>query len=351
MRKNFKSVLMVATLIGISFVLPLNATKWVVNVQSFSFTPSSLPAVNLGDTIRWVWINGSHTTTSTVATIPPGAAAWNSPITSAVPSFEYVPAVTGTYNYWCIPHQAMGMTGSFVVFSAPGFTYNLKIFLEGPFNGNGMETALSDNGELPLDQPFGPSLPYYGNNSPSWYYSGSEVVDAIPAGVVDWILVELRDAPNGAAATSATAFERRALLLKSDGMIVELNGSESPSVSENVTQGLFAVIYHRNHLAVMNSTPIPGIGGVYNFNFTTTSANYYGGATGCKELAPGIWGMAASDGNADNQVNITDKVAVWEIEAGHSGYLGSDFSVSSNSDNSDKNNYWLPNLGKSSQVP
>lgn len=329
--------------------LNLSATKWIVNVQNFSFSPSSLPLVILGDTIRWVWISGSHTTTST--TIPPGAAIWNSPITSAVPSFEYIPTVAGTHNYKCTPHAAGGMIASFVVSMPPGFAFNLKIFLEGPFDGAAMGTSLSGKGLLPLDQPFGPTLPYYGNNSPSWYYTGTEVVDVLPANVVDWILVELRDAPNGASATSATMFARKALFLKPDGSIVDLNGSGTPTVNMSVTQGLFAVIYHRNHIAVMNTNPITGSGGVYNFDFTTSSANFYGGTAGCKELSAGIWGMIASDGNADNQVNDFDKNDVWAAETGLSGYLGSDFSVESESNNIDKNTYWLPNLGKSSQVP
>jgi plastocyanin len=351
MRKNISVLSLIVILFCMHIPTNLNATKWIVNVQSFSFTPSSLPNVHLGDTIRWVWINGSHTTTTTAPNIPPGATIWSSPITSAVPSFEYIPAVTGTYNYWCIPHQGMGMVGSFVVSLPPGFAFNLKIFLEGPFDGAAMGTSLSGKGLLPLDQPFGPALPYYGNNSPSWYYTGTEVVDALPADVVDWVLVELRDAPNGASATGATMFARKALFLKPDGSIVDLNGSSTPSVNVSVTQGLFAVIYHRNHVAVMNANPITGSGGVYNFDFTTSSANFYGGTTGCKELAPGVWGMIASDGNADNQVNDFDKIDVWATEAGLSGYLGSDFSVESESNNVDKNTYWLPNLGKSSKVP
>jgi plastocyanin len=57
------------------------ATKWTVTVQNFSFNPSSLPNVAVGDTIKWVWVSGSHTTTS--STIPGGAVSWDQPINSA----------------------------------------------------------------------------------------------------------------------------------------------------------------------------------------------------------------------------------------------------------------------------
>jgi plastocyanin len=109
--KYFRTVFIL--LFAISFNFGGHATKWIVGVQDFSFNPSALPNVQLGDTIRWEWISGSHTTTS--MTIPGGASAWNSPITSVNPSYEYVPAVPGLYNYKCTPHFAMGMTATFTV--------------------------------------------------------------------------------------------------------------------------------------------------------------------------------------------------------------------------------------------
>jgi plastocyanin len=110
--KIFYISLLVALLV-LTGSTKLAATTWVVSVQDFSFSPSSLPNVKLGDTIRWNWVNGSHTTTST--TIPSAAAAWDSPLNIEFPTFKYVPAVTGVFNYKCTPHASMGMTGSFTV--------------------------------------------------------------------------------------------------------------------------------------------------------------------------------------------------------------------------------------------
>ncbi len=89
------------------------ATKHVINVQNYSFSPSSITDVQVGDTIRWVWVSGSHTTTST--TIPAGAATWDHPINSTSTFYEYAVTLSGTYNYKCTPHAAMGMVGSFTV--------------------------------------------------------------------------------------------------------------------------------------------------------------------------------------------------------------------------------------------
>lgn len=88
-----------------------NATKWIVTVQSFNFSPPSLPDVVVGDTVRWNWINGSHTTTST--TIPGGATSWDHPLNSSSTFFEYPVTIAGTYNYKCTPHETMGMVASF----------------------------------------------------------------------------------------------------------------------------------------------------------------------------------------------------------------------------------------------
>lgn len=94
--------------------LEANATKHIITVQDFSFSPSSLSAA-LGDTIEWDWITGSHTTTS--GTIPVGAAIWDHPLNSqdGNGSFTYVPAVAGTYNYKCTIHESFGMIASFTV--------------------------------------------------------------------------------------------------------------------------------------------------------------------------------------------------------------------------------------------
>ena len=84
----------------------------IVTVQDHIFTPATF-TINLGDTVKWTWLNGSHTTTS--LTIPAGATAWDHPINSTSTSFTYIPSKLGVYNYKCTPHFAMGMQGNFTV--------------------------------------------------------------------------------------------------------------------------------------------------------------------------------------------------------------------------------------------
>jgi plastocyanin len=92
--------------------LAASATKLTITVQDFKFTPADA-SINLGDTVLFTWINGSHTTTS--RTIPSGAAAWDHPMNNGSTSFQYVPTVAGVYNYVCVPHESMGHIGKFTV--------------------------------------------------------------------------------------------------------------------------------------------------------------------------------------------------------------------------------------------
>ena len=105
---SFISALMF--LAAMFFNIPAYAVKHVVLVGNFFFNPSAL-SVSVGDTVRWVWSSGSHTTTSGV--IPGGATNWDELITSSNTSFEYPVTVSGTYNYVCTPHVAMGMVATF----------------------------------------------------------------------------------------------------------------------------------------------------------------------------------------------------------------------------------------------
>jgi len=103
------------------------------------FTPASI-SVAVGDTVKWQWINGTHTTTS--ASVPAGALTWNAPLDTLHPGFFYVVSHQGTYNYYCIYHQIYGMTGMITANptgvkpignSVPG-NYSLQQNFPNPFN-------------------------------------------------------------------------------------------------------------------------------------------------------------------------------------------------------------------------
>jgi len=223
-----------------------------------------------------------------------------------------------------------------------GFLVDLKAFLEGPFNDGGMKSTLNNAGYLPLVQPY--------QCSP-WNYYGTETVAAIPYGVVDWVLVELRDAVDAASATSATTLTKKAGFITEDGSITTLDGSGDLQFGYRIDQNLFAIVWHRDHLGIMSAGGLQPAGNLYSYDFTIGEGQVYGGSNGFKKLLPGMWGLVAGDGDADNTVGNIDKLDVWNQQAGSAGYKAGDFNMNGQVDNVDKNEYWRPNAGKSSQVP
>ncbi|MBC8490299.1 MAG: hypothetical protein H8D45_30150 [Bacteroidetes bacterium] len=223
-----------------------------------------------------------------------------------------------------------------------GIQVSLTVFLEGPFNGSQMATTLNAENLIPLVQPY--------SGSP-WNYSGTETVISIPGiNVVDWILVELRDAQDSASATSETMIAQQAAFLEKDGTVISINGSNILQFNNSLIQQLFVVIWHRDHLGILSANPLVESGGVYDYDFTTSESQVYQGSDGYKEIAPGVWGMVAGDANADGIIDDFDKSDHWDLQAGEYGYKSADYSLDSQVNNLDKNEIWLPNSGMGSQV-
>lgn len=229
---------------------------------------------------------------------------------------------------------------------AAELSLNLKTYLEGAFTGStSMSTAL--NPMLPLSQPFNPPLPYLGNPNPVWYYNGSENVASMPSNVVDWVLVEARDAASAATATAATSIGKKAGFLLNNGTIT---GTDLQPISfqVSVSQSLFVVVYHRNHLAIMSSSGLTESGGVYSWDFTTALSKAFN--NGQKALGS-YFGLYGGDGDGNSQVLTQDKTGAWNIQAGKVGYLGSDYKLNGQVQNQDKDDIWYPNRNKVSAIP
>jgi hypothetical protein len=205
-----------------------------------------------------------------------------------------------------------------------------------------MTTGLNNQGVIPFTQPY---------NMPPWNYSGTENVSAIPnPDIVDWVLVELRDAASAATATAATRIARQAAFLKKDGTIVGTNGASVLQFNNSVSQQLFVVVWHRNHLGVLSANALSPSGGTYSYDFSGAITQAYGGASGYKLIGSGIYGMAGGDNDADGDVDLTD-LASWKTNAGSTGYKSPEFNLDSQVNNNDKNDVWVENQTLSSQVP
>jgi len=221
---------------------------------------------------------------------------------------------------------------------------DLTVFLEGPYDSISGEMLPDLNpDQIPLSQPY---------NIAPWNYSGTEYVASIPnADVVDWVLIELRDTTDAALATGETMIARQAAFLLNDGKIVGLDGNNGACsvVAPPITDSLFVVIWHRNHLGIMSASPVTKTDGVYTHDFTTGNTQAYG-TDAQKDLGGGIYGMLSADANADGDVNVADKT-VWQNQAGEEGYRSADFNMNGQVSNPDKNEMWVTNGGEGSQVP
>lgn len=95
----------------------------VTEGSEYYFDPIGL-FVEQGTTVEWVNVSGAHSSTAyheslssaSVTRIPEEAEPWNSEILSGEgATFEHTFETTGTYDYFCIPHKALGMIARLVV--------------------------------------------------------------------------------------------------------------------------------------------------------------------------------------------------------------------------------------------
>ena len=215
---------------------------------------------------------------------------------------------------------------------------NLKVFLEGPYIGNGaMSTTLNNQGLIPKYQPF---------RAAPWNYMGTEAAATFPTNLVDWVIVELRS-------DLTTTVGRRAGLLLSDGSVVDTDGS-SPIVFKGLSDGnYYVVVRHRNHLPIMTANPVALLKGTsISYDFSTSQTEAYG-INPMKNLGGGIYGMITGDMDGDGNVDYSNDILnKWLPSFGFHGYYSSDTNLNSDIDYAeDLLNDWLPNFGFSSQVP
>lgn len=105
---------------------PRTVTVFVFNFGYSTVRPSENPdpidpIINVGDTIRWQWIGGTHD----VISIPDQAEMFASPLRSSGFTFSHTFNTPGTYQYYCslhggfIPGFAYGMAGRVIVVPTP----------------------------------------------------------------------------------------------------------------------------------------------------------------------------------------------------------------------------------------
>ena len=252
-------------------------------------------------------------------------------------SFQPTGFKFGTKYYWRVRIPGFGWSTVWN-FTTKTMLVSTKIFLQGPYAGNStMNTTLNSKGLIPASPPY--------NTSP-WNYGGTENVNEIPPGVVDWVLVKLK-------ANDTTVTKTRAAFLKSDGNIVDLDGTNPVSFNDILPGNYYIAVSHRNHLSVLSSVPAILINNLLTYDFSYDSSRFCGGGFGAKDLETGpvsVWGMIASDGNSDGLINTEDLNLAWRPENGFDKYLKGDYNLDGYVNAVDKNLFWRSNNGSNSQA-
>lgn len=168
---------------------------------------------------------------------------------------------------------------------------SIKAYLGGAYIGNAsMRTDLYDNGLVPDVQP------YY--ISP-WNYNGEECIDQLPNNMVDWVLLELRNASD-----ANVVVEQKAAILLSNGDIVDANDTGVSFFNIENNESYYIVVRHRNHVAVMSSVAVPLPNpNPYNFG---ADVSYAAGIGQLQASSDGTFTLHAGDMNSDGIISVDD---------------------------------------------
>ena len=225
----------------------------------------------------------------------------------------------------------------------------------------------------------------------------SGIPDAITAsarfrGIVDWVLIELRETSGDAGSAGGdTVIARKPAFLLSNGRVVEAEGyaglaspdpdnctvdgtgnllgsEDCPDVEFNVpvTGNLYIVVRHRNHLGVMSAVPVvpavpePGdAGSVYIYDFVVDVERAIGGADGQKNfISSGIGRqavdvalIAAGDLDGNGVIEQEDILGRLLPSLRDTGYVTADLDLDGSVGQSDLATFGRGNLRRFSGIP
>ncbi|MGH1386989.1 BspA family leucine-rich repeat surface protein [Kordia sp.] len=113
--------------------------------------------------------------------------------------------------------------------------------------------------------------------------------------IVDWVWLELRDATNTTAVISS-----RSALIQRNGHIVDVDGVSSIIMQTTTIGDYHVVVKHRNHLGIMNMTPLKMIKSPRYVNFANNTTLVNGSNAQTTSGTPnGIEGMWSGNVNGD----------------------------------------------------
>jgi len=159
-----------------------------------------------------------------------------------------------------------------------------------------MTTSLNTLGVIPKTQPY---------NVAPFNYAGTESVASIPAGVTDWVLVELHDKT-----TPTTVVATRAAFVKNDGTVVDMDGASPVSFTTASPDNYYVAIRHRNHLAIRTAAAQTLSSAATLYDFTSGQAKAYQNTSitanaAMRDMGNGLFAMWGGDGNSNGKVSYS----------------------------------------------
>ncbi len=221
---------------------------------------------------------------------------------------------------------------------------NARVLLGGAYEVSNslMTNTLGTNDYIPTDEPY--------QNLPNYTYPIAEmsgltlsdrgtVLSITGAGaIVDWVFVEIRDALDPSLLIAA-----RAALVTRQGAVVDVDGVSV--VELPIPSGDYhVVIRHRNHLAVMTSTPV-------SLGASSSLLDFTDGNNSTTQilLESGKYGLYHGDVSGDETINASDRSITWNTR-NQTGYLLGDANLDGAVNAVDRSITWN-NRNNSSQIP
>jgi len=215
----------------------------------------------------------------------------------------------------------------------------VSCFLEGAFNGTTMNNDLGTGGATSILANYALNQPY---NTAPWNYAGSESITEQflidNTDIVDWILIELRDAND-----PSIIVTQLAALLRADGTIIDHLG-EATAIITAAPGSYIVAIRHRNHGDVRSLSAIDLSVTNGSFDIRTSNANVLG-STNLKQVGP-AYVMYSGDADGNNDINAVDNNSYWRLNSGTTNtYNLSDFDMNGDVNSIDINLHWRINTG------
>lgn len=219
--------------------------------------------------------------------------------------------------------------------------------LEGSYDTQSgrMSDNLRANGLVPTTEPY-TSLGYQYVNGGGETINPSILTTTGNDAVVDWVIVELRDANNPTVVVGS-----RAALLQADGDIVDTDNSSTLTFNGLQDGNYYVAVIHRNHLGVMSGNAIAlTYQSTTTVDFTNPVTPIFG-SNAQKLLVNGKCALFGGDADNNGQVQNTDDVNQWIPQVGTAGYRQADYNLDGQVQNTDRVFFWTPNSGRGTQIP